>query len=633
MTDSHGTTTYDYDIRDRVISKESPNGNISYTYTNGRLSRIQSLNFPNGADMAFGYDTQGRLETVTDNKTGKITNYDYYANGNLNTCQYPNDIRTTYTYNSRNRLTNLTISNVTSSAMLKSFAYTVGTSGNRTKVVEEAGRTANWTYDNLYRLTNETIVNDVFAINGSVGYTYDKTGNRQTRTSTLSGVTAQDYTDAYDDNDRLLESGYTYDNNGSTTQAEGWTYTYDAENKLKTATNGTHTLTYIYDGDGNRVSKEVDGTLTKYLVDTRNLTGYSQVIEELDSINTVKKRYVYGNDLISMTDISTSQTNYYGYDGTGSTRILTDDAGTITDTYDYDAFGILLRRTGTTDNNYLFHGEQYDQDLSQYYLRARYMQPNQGRFWGMDEFEGDVENPNSIHKYSIFNNNPILFRDPTGNYSLVSFSMTIGIAAILSSMPNVYAVPLQPGQAWNHDRLSWSTSDIQKFRDWIPGHFHWYKNVGNGLDCADFALALLIEYASGYGLPIYLTENTKKPLNSMYTMFRPKDNFLNRAMNYTQAKDLYDYNTEPKGTGSINNAQVGDLMMYKRNGFTENGSTYTGHTMVVLHNDVWNDNLQWAEGSLNKVVTSDNFATYDVFTKSHPGTTLRFWKKQVFGIK
>lgn len=65
------------------------------------------------------------------------------------------------------------------------------------------------------------------------------------------------------------------------------------------------------------------------------------------------------------------QLSFYGYDGHGSVRFLTDSAGTVTDTYDYDALGNLISSTGTTLNNYLFAGEQWDEALRLYYSRAR----------------------------------------------------------------------------------------------------------------------------------------------------------------------------------------------------------------------------------------------------------------------
>jgi RHS repeat-associated protein len=78
-----------------------------------------------------------------------------------------------------------------------------------------------------------------------------------------------------------------------------------------------------------------------------------------------------------------------------SSRIV---VGTVV-TYDYDAFGNLIHSTGTTPNNYLFAGEQFDPDLALYYNRARYLNTNAGRFWTMDTFEGNDESPSSLHKY------------------------------------------------------------------------------------------------------------------------------------------------------------------------------------------------------------------------------------------
>lgn len=167
------------------------------------------------------------------------------------------------------------------------------------------------------------------------------------------------------------------------------------------------------------------------------MTGYVQVVEELNGAYGVQKRYVYGLDLISQTEVGTGNTYYYGYDGTGSTRMLTDETGAITDTYDYDAVGTIIYQTGTTDNAYLFHGEQYDEDLGLYYLRARWMQANTGRFWGMDRMKGDIAVPITLHKYMFVYNNPINYQDPLGLFGITDVSLTIGMMNVLSYMPVV----------------------------------------------------------------------------------------------------------------------------------------------------------------------------------------------------
>src|SRR6185295_5612139 len=106
-------------------------------------------------------------------------------------------------------------------------------------------------------------------------------------------------------------------------------------------------------------AKTVGGVTTRYLVDTNNLTGYAQVAEEIVG-GSVQRVYTYGHTLLSQRQrISGLWTaSFYGYDGQGSVRLLTDSAGAVTDTYTYDAFGNLLARTGSTPNDYLYAGEQ-----------------------------------------------------------------------------------------------------------------------------------------------------------------------------------------------------------------------------------------------------------------------------------
>jgi len=84
-------------------------------------------------------------------------------------------------------------------------------------------------------------------------------------------------------------------------------------------------------------------------------------------------------------------------------------------TYDSDAFGNLIRSTGSTPNNYLFAGEQFDPDLGLYYNRARYLNVSTGRFWSADTFEGESNDPLSLHKYLYVAGDPVNGVDPSGN--------------------------------------------------------------------------------------------------------------------------------------------------------------------------------------------------------------------------
>lgn len=210
------------------------------------------------------------------------------------------------------------------------------------------GRTVNYTYDDLYRLTSESIANDPHGVNGGVSYNYDPVGNRLSSNSTVAPVTSQSST--YDANDRLASDNY--DSNGNTTTSNGNSYAYDFENRLTSLNGGS--VRYVHDGDGNRVARIAGSVTTNYLVDTNNLTGYAQVVEELQG-GFVTKQFTYGHDLISQRIVGGSL-SFYQYNGHGSVRFLTNAGGAITDAYDYDAFGNLIYRSGTTPNDYIALG-------------------------------------------------------------------------------------------------------------------------------------------------------------------------------------------------------------------------------------------------------------------------------------
>ena len=125
---------------------------------------------------------------------------------------------------------------------------------------------------------------------------------------------------------------------------------------------------------------------------------------------------------------------FYHYDGLGSTRALSNGAGDITDTYNYEAFGELLNSTGSSDNSYLFTGEQLDSFLGQQYLRARYYDFGIGRFTQQDTFQGWEEDPTTLHKYLYANADPVNGTDPSGFTTMMSISAGGSGFGILSTM-------------------------------------------------------------------------------------------------------------------------------------------------------------------------------------------------------
>jgi len=254
-------------------------------------------------------------------------------------------------------------------------------------------------------------------------------GNRSSQASSIPGIPTASV--SYDADDRIL-STETYDANGNTTASGSRTFAYDFENRLKSMNGAAVTL--VYDGDGNRVAKTVGVATTRYLVDDLNPTGYAQVVEEMGSTG-VQRTYTYGRQRISQTRVvnGTGVLSFYGYDGFGSVRTLTDVTGAVTDTYDYDAWGNAINTTGSTPNGYLYRGERYDPDLNLYYLRARYFNPVTGRFLSLDRAKGLRFDPRTLHKYLYTGGDPVNITDPTGNGFFGNLWRAIVVAAVLGA--------------------------------------------------------------------------------------------------------------------------------------------------------------------------------------------------------
>jgi RHS repeat-associated protein len=134
------------------------------------------------------------------------------------------------------------------------------------------------------------------------------------------------------------------------------------------------------------------------------------VIEELSVIETTTNlaaEYVYGLSIIS--ERAGMSLYLFVADGHGSTRMLVDGQ-----TFNYDAYGNLIGSYDTLPTTRLYCGEEWDPDLGMYYLRARYLNPNTGRFWTMDTYHGDKQDPPSLHRYLYCSANPVDAADRSG---------------------------------------------------------------------------------------------------------------------------------------------------------------------------------------------------------------------------
>ena len=280
----------------------------------------------------------GELREVKDWR-GRLTRYRYDGSGRLIQTGRPNGSREERSYDAAGRLTRLTDQNRLGGEAT-GIRYTYSPAGLLTGEEEKQ-----YTYDLFKRL-----------IHGSLGgrvtrYTYDLSGNITEVEGEGPPQTLQ-----YSADNRLKSvGGYPAELDASgnlvyVTDGEQMSaYAYDARNRLVKAGK----LKYRYSPQGSRTELEVKGKVTRYVVDESG--ELSRVLMEVSGEGTVKAWYVYGHGLIGREDAEGRYQSYHA-DLRGSTTLLTDEQGQVTDRYRYGMYGKEEAHEGTTVQPFRYNG-------------------------------------------------------------------------------------------------------------------------------------------------------------------------------------------------------------------------------------------------------------------------------------
>jgi RHS repeat-associated protein len=329
-------------------------------------------------------------------------------------------------------------------------------------VVENTGRTVQYGYDPLYRLTSESVTGDPNAINGRVDYTLDSVGNRQRRDSTLGPVSNQVST--FNVNDQL--GCEQYDLNGNVIQdCQGNVFTWDFENRLLSK---NAAVNVFYDGDGQRVAKSVGALLTAFLIDRQNPSGFPQALEE--RINgTVTTAFCFGRQILA--GVPGGLVNYAMVDGQGTVRLQTDGVAHVVGSSTFEAFGVVTSNAGVSfPHGYL--GEVTDVDLGLTYLRARYLRSSTGRFMTPDPLSRRMAS-----RYGYADDDPVNKTDRTGLDSLIDVAVTLFLGDFTNAFPATFARSLfasvaEDAQAIAEEDAAYEA--INKARQRSDGDVHEY---------------------------------------------------------------------------------------------------------------------------------------------------------------
>ena len=426
------TTQSEYDLANRPVrvktsedAKHVYTGQVAYDNVYGNLSEFTEKVGENRQEYGtkFGYDDENRPTSLT------------YSVGATTIGQ------STTTIDKLNRTTfsavKLGSKTFTSEYHFAAGGYGTGSVTNLVSSITQPGCNCGYGYDDNGNIASATL-------NGKwTGYTYDALGqliqvNDHSDTRSGENGTTWKYTYdlggnilkkerfAYNDTTTPLETvTYTYGDanwrdkltavNGSTICYDAignplndgtWTYTWQNGRQLQKMQKAGVTVEFVYNADGLRVQKTVNGVATKYTLHGKNVVHMTSGTDELHFFYDAQNR---------PTVVVYNGTAYaYVKSLQGDVVAILDENGNAVVSYGYDAWGAPLWCTGELAETlgkvqpFRYRGYVFDEETGLYYLRSRYYNPRWGRFVNAD---GAIIQKNL---FAYCSNGPIVGYDPSG---------------------------------------------------------------------------------------------------------------------------------------------------------------------------------------------------------------------------
>ena len=426
------TTQSEYDLANRPVrvktsedAKHVYTGQVAYDNVYGNLSEFTEKVGENRQEYGtkFGYDDENRPTSLTYSVGATTIGQSTTTIDKLN--------RTTFS------VVKLGSKTFTSEYHFAAGGYGTGSVTNLVASITQPGCNCGYGYDDNGNIASATL-------NGKwTGYTYDELGqliqvNDHSDTRSGENGTTWKYTYdlggnilkkerfAYNDTTTPLETvTYTYGDanwrdkltavNGSTICYDAignplndgtWTYTWQNSRQLQKMQKAGVTVEFVYNADGLRVQKTVNGVATKYTLHGKNVVHMTSGTDELHFFYDAQNRptvvvyngvpYAYvkslQGDIVAILDVNGNTVVSYGYDAWGAPLWCT---------------GELAETLGKVQP-FRYRGYVFDEETGLYYLRSRYYNPRWGRFVNAD---GAIIQKNL---FAYCSNGPIVGYDPSG---------------------------------------------------------------------------------------------------------------------------------------------------------------------------------------------------------------------------
>ena len=437
------TTQSEYDLANRPVRVKTAEagqhvytGQVAYDNVYGNLSEFTEKVGENRQEFGtkFGYDDENRPTSLTYSASGKEIGQSTTTIDKLN--------RTTF---SALKLGSKTF---TSEYHFAAGGYGTGSVTNLVSSITQPGCNCGYGYDDNGNIASATL-------NGKwTGYTYDALGQLvqvNDHSDTRSGSDGTTWTYSYDLGGNILQKQrfaykdtttpletvtYTYGDanwrdkltavNGNAIRYDAignplndgtWTYTWQNGRQLQKMQKAGVTAEFVYNADGLRVQKIVNGVATKYTLHGKNVVHMTSGTDELHFFYDAQNRpavVVYNG--VPYAYVKSLQ---------GDIVALLNGAGNVVVSYAYDAWGAPIGKSGSmastlgTVQPFRYRGYVFDEEIGLYYLRSRYYSAERCRYVNADSLLRT--NLITLNAYHYCRNNSISFRDAGGYEETISY--------------------------------------------------------------------------------------------------------------------------------------------------------------------------------------------------------------------